>query len=105
MSWPQDRLLDAGALLFDRKTGKSAPSGFRDDEGVWWPLMDEQQPCCTQLHPHPTVQDPNALEEHCRTAEHIATMYGLTETDVTERAGQMDFLKETVNDALVAVPV
>lgn len=59
----------------------SAPSGRRDNGGRWFPSPGEHRPCCDTIR-RPSRAFPYTLLAHCRTARHIAQLYGVSRSEV-----------------------
>lgn len=73
-----DQLTDALATYLARKDRSVHPSGRFDSASRWQPSDAEWQPCCSRVRP-PSRAFPYSLMVHCRTAEHIAALYGVEE--------------------------
>jgi hypothetical protein len=59
-----------------RQERASHPSGGWDDGGRWHPDEHEWQACCGSVRP-PSRAWPRSLMTHCRTAKHVAALYGV----------------------------
>ena len=60
-----------------RKSRAEHPEGSFDKQGRWWPSAQEHQDCCAHIR-SPTRSYPYSLMLHCRTAEHVANLHGVT---------------------------
>lgn len=67
----------AANTYLDRKSRKAHPNGSFDKAGRWYPSADEKQDCCSSVR-SPTRSWPYSLMLHCRTAPHVANLYGVT---------------------------
>jgi hypothetical protein len=69
-----ERLRLAIEVFYARSTRRGHPEGdWRD--GLWYPSAGERQACCEGIEP--TAQNRQALESHCRTQGHVATLYDI----------------------------
>ena len=59
-----------------RQARQEHPEGTFDKAGRFYPDADEQCPCCDHIR-SPTRAYPMSLMVHCRTATHIANLYGV----------------------------
>lgn len=77
---PTDNLAAAVAEFIARQTRSSHPAGNFDNAGRWYPIAGEHCECCDSIRT-PSRAWPNTLNKHCRSAAHVANLYGV---DVTE---------------------
>jgi hypothetical protein len=87
-------LLDAVTCYTDRKNRTTHPDGSTDNGGRWYPDASERQDCCAHVR-SPSRSYPWSLMLHCRTAGHIAALYGVDETAL-RRAVRQQTPKRTV---------
>ena len=59
-----------------RKKRQAHPSGRRDNGGRWHPHNNERRECCDRIRT-PSRAFPYSLMLHCRTAQHVASLYGV----------------------------
>jgi hypothetical protein len=78
-----DTLTAAVECLESRKARTSHPDG-RSDGKRWYPAASERQDCCSAIR-SPSAAYPWSLMVHCRTAQHVALLYGVHRVDL-ERA-------------------
>ena len=69
-----ERLRLAIEVFYARSTRRGHPEGDWQD-GLWYPSGEERQACCKGIEP--TAQNRQALESHCRTQGHVATLYSI----------------------------
>jgi len=74
--WQQ--LQQAAAVWRDRQARRAHPDGRTDKAGRWHPSPDEIQTCCSRIR-GPSRAFPWSLMLHCRTARHVARLYGVGE--------------------------
>lgn len=67
-------------VYIDRKLGTS-PVGATDKQGRWYPSDAEWQSCCSLIR-SPSAVWQWSLYKHCHTLPHIATMYGVDESEL-----------------------
>ncbi len=60
--------------FYSRSMRKTQPEGYWQ-EGLWYPSAGERRACCEDLRPTPANRQ--ALESHCRSQIHVATLYGI----------------------------
>jgi len=75
----------AAAVFVARKERLSHPRGGRRGTGGWFPAKGERLSCCDAVH-YPTNQYPWSIAVHCRTAGHVAKLYGVDETELRRAA-------------------
>jgi hypothetical protein len=77
---------DAGARLgqavetFLRRESRSESPVGEWQEAIWRPDPEEQRACCGEIAPAP--RNKQALEAHCRTILHIASLFDVPVTDL-----------------------
>lgn len=64
-----------------RKARSSHPVGSFDKAGRWYPDGAEKQGCCERIRT-PSRAWPNSLNSHCRSVDHIATLYRVNVSDL-----------------------
>jgi hypothetical protein len=76
-------LADAVQIYLDRQARRSHPAGrsVRSTSQAWYPTAEEHCACCDSIRT-PSRAYPWSLMTHCRTAEHIAHLYGLSLDDL-----------------------
>ncbi len=60
--------------FYARSTRKTQPEGSWQD-GLWCPSESERRACCEGIRP--TAANRQALESHCRSQSHVASLYGV----------------------------
>ncbi len=69
--------LEQAALEFVlRQDRKHHPDGKFDNGGRWYPSETERCECCDHIR-YPSRAYPYSLMVHCRTAKHVASLYGV----------------------------
>ena len=66
----------AGAVFYLRQARRAHPRGDWDDGHRWYPDEAEWRDCCESIRP-PSRAWPWSLMVHCRTAAHVAALYGI----------------------------
>ena len=84
-----------------REHGRSRPSGG-GHRGRWYPSQEEHRSCCNRISP-PSRQFPLSLHRHCRTAEHVAQLFGVDVNELKEVAERLKGLRAKYPD--IADPV
>lgn len=69
-------LQSAAAEFENIKNRKVRPKGRFDNGGRWYPDTTEVQPCCRNIRT-PSRAFPLSLLTHCRSANHVATKFGV----------------------------
>lgn len=82
-----DNLAAAVACFHARQTRQQHPDGKFDGAGRWYPSASEEQECCSRIR-SPSRAYPYSYMVHCRTADHIAHIYGVSATDIRRAARQ-----------------
>ena len=70
-----------------RQERREHPEGRRDNGGRWRPTENERQECCNGVR-SPTRAWPWSLMLHCRTAQHIANLYGVDASELRKAANK-----------------
>lgn len=81
----EGKLREAALEWLRRQERQSRPRGTVDLAGRWWPEPEEQAACCVGAG-SPTRLNPYKLLNHCRTARHVATLYGVDERQLRNAA-------------------
>lgn len=71
----------AAQEYLNRKSRATHPSGRTDNGGRWLPSESEKCDCCDRIRT-PSRAYPWSLMLHCRTAKHIANLYGVSEKEL-----------------------
>ena len=69
-----ERLRLAVEDFYARSTRRRHPEGEWQN-GLWYPAAGERRSCCEGFQPSPANRQ--ALESHCRTQVHVASLYGV----------------------------
>ena len=78
--YPEDVLRAAHEYV--RRQGRVIhPDGTFDGGGRWYPSDDEEQECCSRIR-QPSRAWPYTLMTHCRSAAHVAAVYGVDARDL-----------------------
>lgn len=83
----------AAREYLDRRNRRSRPAGSRDRGGRWWPHREEERDCCRKIR-RPSIRWPNSLLDHCRTARHVAELYGVPAAQFLRAAREVAVLME-----------
>jgi len=71
-----------------RRVRRSHPKGKTDNGGRWYPAESERCPCCNRGR-SPSRAWPWSLMTHCRTALHVANLYGVKKADLLKEARKL----------------
>ena len=75
------RLLQAAQEYEARKSRAAHPDGHTDNGGRWYPSASERQSCCGRVR-GPSRAYPWSYMTHCRSAEHVAHLYGVDASEL-----------------------
>jgi hypothetical protein len=87
---PRNRAAEAGLEFVCRDLRLHHPDGSFDDGGRFYPSEKEVRDCCADIRA-PSRAFPFSLMKHCRTAKHVAKLYGISETDLK---GEIEKVKQ-----------
>jgi hypothetical protein len=73
---------EAVALYISRRDRQSHPEGTFDKQSRWYPSTEERCDCCASIRT-PSAAYPYSYLVHCRTAEHIASLFGISLDDLS----------------------
>lgn len=73
------RLESAVETFLRRESRSESPAGDWHD-GIWRPAPEEERACCRAIAP--AAANKQALEAHCRTIIHVATLFEVPATDL-----------------------
>lgn len=71
-----NKIQEAVETYQKRKERLSHPDGSFDNQKRWYPSADEIQTCCKSIRT-PSAAYPYSLLVHCRSIEHITTMFDI----------------------------
>lgn len=83
--FPQDAITCAAVEYLLRKARIAHPRMTTKRSNKRYPTQAEEQPCCNSIRA-PSAQWPSSLADHCRSAQHVAYRYGISEAALRERA-------------------
>jgi hypothetical protein len=75
------QLRNAAYVYLSRKSRQSHPIGVFDKARRWEPVAPETQNCCGGIR-RPSKAYPYSLMTHCRSAEHIANLFGVDKKEM-----------------------
>jgi hypothetical protein len=75
MATRKGTIQDAAQEWLDRRDRKAHPDGKFDNAGRFYPSTDERCDCCKDVR-SPSRSYPYSYMTHCRSAEHVANLYG-----------------------------
>ena len=84
----QGRACKAGLEFVARELRLHHPDGKFDDGERFYPSEKEWRDCCAGIRA-PSRAFPFSLMKHCRTAKHVAKLYGVTEKDLKIEATEV----------------
>lgn len=79
---PEDPVLLAALEFVKRQARLTHPEGRFDSGGRWYPDREREKRECCQGIRSPSRRWPYSLLVHCRTAEHVARLYGVSKRDI-----------------------
>lgn len=101
MNKNSDLITQAASEYLDRKDERKEPDGYITSNGChskkrdhreyhwgWYPGPDEEQSCCKGLS-QPEWKFHFPLMVHCRTANHVARLFGVDRTNVLREARRL----------------
>lgn len=84
-----DTITAAAHEFVARKNRQSHPEGTFDKQGRFYPSDREFQACCSSIRT-PSRAYPYSYMTHCRTADHVAHLFGVDARDVRKMARQIE---------------
>jgi len=72
----KERLEQACQEYHNRKARISHPDGEFDRGGRWYADETEEQDCCKSIR-NPSRSYPYSMNLHCRSLEHVASLFGV----------------------------
>lgn len=79
------QVMKAAQEYIDRKNRKTHPAGYFDDGGRWYPHDREECDCCAYIRT-PSRAYPYSLMTHCRSSEHVASLFKVDELELKRAA-------------------
>lgn len=79
----------AATQYLARRDRTQHPDGRFDRKGRWYAADAERRACCNGIRT-PSAAYPYNQMLHCRTAEHVASLHGVSASDVRRAARQLD---------------
>ncbi len=83
-----ERIMSAAKEYKDRQSRRTHPAGEFDKGGRWYPSENERQSCCDSIR-SPSRAWPMSYNRHCRSAQHVAALYGVDPADLRRAARAM----------------
>jgi hypothetical protein len=80
-----EKVTEAAMEYIRRRNRQTHPSGRWDRGGRWYASDSERCDCCRHIRT-PSRAYPYSEMAHCRTAEHVANLYGVNPDDVRRAA-------------------
>ncbi len=68
--------MEAAVEFLARRARRRNPDGQFDSCWRWYPSDQERRPCCDGIR-RPSRRWPYSLMLHCRTARHVAELFGV----------------------------
>ena len=75
----------AARTYINRQSRREHPDGKFDNGGRWYPSETGRCECCDHVR-YPSRRWPYSLMLHCRTAKHIANLYGVSARELKREA-------------------
>lgn len=88
-SLPSPQVLAAAREFVARRDRRTNPDGTFDSGGRWYPSDAEWQACCAYVR-SPSRAWPYSYMTHCRTAAHVASLFGVDVSEVRKAARLLD---------------
>ena len=96
-----DSLLHAAAKTYlARHDRVEHPAGGFDRAGRWVPSAIERQDCCECIRT-PSRAYPYSLMLHCRSAEHVANLFGVTPRELRRAARYVEATSTALEEGLL----
>ena len=83
------QILKAAQEYLNRRDRVTHPDGEFDKAGRWYPSGSEECDCCSSIRV-PSRAYPYSYMVHCRTAAHVANLFGVDVRDVRRAARQIE---------------
>lgn len=80
-----ETVVKAAKVFIARQNRRNHPDGEFDKQGRWYPSDGESCGCCSSVR-SPSRAWPYSYMIHCRTAKHIANLYGVSERELKREA-------------------
>jgi len=87
------QILAAITEYISRQERRSNPQGSFGNHKRWHPSVQETCECCESVR-SPSRAFPYSLMLHCRTAKHVANLYGVDEKELRREARFVKVLAE-----------
>ncbi len=84
---PDPKAMEAFETWKRRQSRSEHPRGRFDNGGRWYPSDEEWQPCCRGVR-SPSRAYPYSYLTHCRSIEHVASLYGVDPAALRRLAAQ-----------------
>lgn len=84
-----EQVLKAAQEYLDRRDRITNPDGSFDKAGRWYPSESEECNCCGAIR-SPSRAYPYSYMVHCRTAGHVASLYGVDVKELRRVARQIE---------------
>lgn len=79
----------AAQEFINRRDRSAHPDGKTDKGGRWYPSESERCSCCSNVR-SPSRAFPWSYMTHCRTAQHVANLFGVNASDLRKEARRLD---------------
>ncbi|HSH85384.1 MAG TPA: hypothetical protein VK979_09555 [Guyparkeria sp.] len=84
-----DQITKAAQEYLDRRDRRTHPDGTFDNAKRWYPSSTERCDCCNSIR-SPSRAWPMSYMKHCRSAAHVASLYGVEARDLKRRARELE---------------
>lgn len=85
------KVIEAAKVYLCRKFWKLHPAGQVDKVNRWFPNKFEHRECCRSKGLIPSIVHPHVLRDHCRTAKHVANLFGVDREAILELSSQPEY--------------
>lgn len=84
-----EQVLKAAQEYLSRRDRITNPDGNFDKAGRWYPSESEHCDCCKAIR-GPSRAYPYSYMVHCRTAQHVANLYGVDAKELRKATRQIE---------------
>jgi len=84
----QAKLTEAVTEYINRKDRRTNPDGYFDKAGRWYHSDTEYCNCCDYVR-SPSRSWPYSYIKHCRSVEHVASLYQVNALDLKRKAREL----------------
>jgi hypothetical protein len=87
------KVREAAGEYLARQERRVHPKGKFDNGGRWYPADEEMRDCCRGLR-NPSIAYPYSYWNHCRSATHVAELYGVSRKELLAEVRELRVKEE-----------